>query len=236
MSDGTARSGMRPEAGAERPEEEVTRRELRGRLLQQMPLLVGLVVLWAMLWGSFDPLNLIAGAVLALVITRFFYLPPVELSGRFNPWWTLVFLGHFFADVVVASFQVAYQALRPRPVPRSSVIGVQLHTRSDLIMTLDAIAMTLVPGSLIVEADRERSILYLHTFATETQADVEAMRRKVLVVEERIVRAIGSAEDVRRINRERIGHGREPIVRSKRQRAYEERMGSGRPPRGGGPS
>jgi multicomponent Na+:H+ antiporter subunit E len=204
--------------------EPTSRREWRWRLVQQIPLLVGLVVLWAVLWGQFSVLNVATGIILAVLVTRFFYLPPVELSGRFNLWWALVFLVHFFADVFVASSQVAFQALNPHPVPRSSVIGVQLHTRSDLIMTLDSIAMTLVPGSLIVEADRERSILYLHTFATEKQADVEAMRRKVLVVEERLVKVLGSAEDVWRINRERRADGREPIIHSARQRAKETRF------------
>jgi multicomponent Na+:H+ antiporter subunit E len=176
-----------------------TRTEVGRGILQQLPLLVALVVLWMVLWGQFTWLSLATGIVVALIVTRVFYLPPVELSGRINLWYTLVFLVHFFLDVAVASFQVAFQALSPRRVPRSSVIGIQLRTRSDLVMTLDAIAMSLVPGSLVVEADRERSILYLHTFATESQEDVEAMRRKVLVVEARIVRAIGSRADLERI-------------------------------------
>jgi multicomponent Na+:H+ antiporter subunit E len=178
---------------------EPDRGEMRQRLLQQLPLLVALVVLWMVLWGQFTGLSLATGIVVAIVVTRVFYLPPVDLSGRINPWYTLVFLVHFFLDVAVASFQVAYQAIAPKRIPHSSVIGIQLRTRSDLVMTLDAIAMSLVPGSLVVEADRERSILYLHTFATESQEDVEAMRRKVLVVEARIVRAIGSKADLARI-------------------------------------
>ena len=168
-------------------------------ILQQLPLLVALVVLWMVLWGQFTWLSLATGLLVAVIVTRVFYLPPVELSGRINLWHTLVFLVHFFLDVAAASFQVAFQALSPRRIPRSSVIGIQLRTRSDLIMTLDAIATSLVPGSLVVEADRERGILYLHTFATETQDDVEAMRRKVLVVEARIVRALGSRADLERI-------------------------------------
>jgi multicomponent Na+:H+ antiporter subunit E len=189
-------------AGTSRPEAsrpEASRREVGRSFLQQLPLLVALVVLWMVLWGQFTWLGLLTGAVVAVVVTRVFYLPPVDLSGRINPWYTLVFLAHFFLDVAVASFQVAFQALSPKRIPRSSVIGIQLRTRSDLVMTLDAIAMSLVPGSLVVEADRERSILYLHTFATESPEDVEAMRRKVLVVEARIVRAIGSRADLERI-------------------------------------
>lgn len=178
---------------------EPDRREVRQRLWQQLPLLIALVVLWMVLWGQFTALSLVTGVIVAIVVTRVFYLPPVELSGRINPWYLLVFLSHFFLDVAVASFQVAFQAVWPKPVPHSSVIGIQLCTRSDLIMTLDAIAMSLVPGSLVVEADRERSTLYLHTFATESLEDVEAMRRKVLVVEARIVRAIGSKADLERI-------------------------------------
>lgn len=186
---------------------EVSNGEVRRRLWQQLPLLVGLVLLWMVLWNQFTVLSLVTGVVVAVIVTRVFYLPPVELPGRINPWYMLVFLAHFFLDVALASFQVAFQALSPRPIPRSSVIGIQLRTRSDLIMTLDAIAMSLVPGSLVVEADRERGILYLHTFATRTKDDVEAMRRKVLVVEARIVRAIGSREDLARIREAGADHG-----------------------------
>ena len=182
-----------------------TRKEVGRRLWRQLPLLAGLVLLWIVLWGSFSWLNLVSGIIVAVLVTRLFYLPPVELSGRFNLWYALVFLVHFFADVVVASFQVAYQALQPGPVPRSSIIGIQLRTRSDLIMTLDAIAMSLVPGSLVVEVDRARSILYLHTFDTETQDDVEAMREKVLVVEARIARMLGSKDDLARIAATDVG-------------------------------
>ncbi len=176
-----------------------TARNVRWDLWRQLPLLLGLVLLWAILWGQVTWLSVITGLIVAVIVTRVFYLPPAELSGRINVWYTLVFLVHFLFDVAVASFTVAYQALTPRPVPRSSVIGIQLRTRSDLIMTLDAIAMSLVPGSLVVEADRERAILYLHTFGTRTLDDVEAMRKKVLVVEARIVRAIGSKADLERI-------------------------------------
>ena len=185
---------------------EVSNGEVRRRFLQQLPLLVGLILLWMVLWNQFTVLSLLTGVAVAVIVTRVFYLPPVELPGRINLWYTLVFLAHFFLDVALASFQVAFQALNPRPIPRSSVIGIPLRTRSDLIMTLDAIAMSLVPGSLVVEADRERGILYLHTFATRTKDDVEAMRRKVLVVEARIVRAIGSREDLARIGEAGAGH------------------------------
>jgi len=175
------------------------RKRVRRRIWQQMPLLVALVLLWMLLWGSLSLLNLVTGCILAVVVTRVFYLPPVELSGRFNVYWFLVFLFRFVGELVIASFQVAFQALSPRGIRNNSVIAVHLRTRSDFLLTITSIALSLIPGSLVVEVDRERSILYLHVLNTTTTADIENARDRVLDVEMRLARALGSRDDVERM-------------------------------------
>jgi len=168
--------------------------------IQQLPLLVALVLLWSLLWGAFSWLNLVTGIILGILVMRVFYLPPVELSGRFHPWWFLVFLARFVADLFVASVQVAALALGPRRVTSNSIISVQLLTRSDFIMTITAIVLSLIPGSFIVEVDRDRGILYLHVIDTVDLDDVEQERVKVLAIEKRIVRALGSRADLERLD------------------------------------
>jgi multicomponent Na+:H+ antiporter subunit E len=191
-------------------------------LLLQLPLLVWLVVLWLLLWGHVTVMSVLTGILLALFVTRLFYLPPVDFSGRFNVYWALAFAWHFAVDLVRGSIVVAWQSIDPRGVPVSSVLAVQLHTRSDIIMTLTAESISLVPGSLVVEVDRERSLLYVHALGTPDDAAAEKARNTVLVVEERVVRAIGSEEDVWMVNRERMLAGRPPLRRSARQRRFEE--------------
>ncbi|MHA6694091.1 Na+/H+ antiporter subunit E [Homoserinimonas sp. A520] len=178
------------------------RARLRRVLLHQIPMLVWLVVLWGLLWGSFTWLTLLTGVIIALLVTRVFYLPPVRLSGRFNPWWALVFAAHFTYDLFRASVQVAWIAIDPRKIPHSSVVAVRLRSRSDLIMTFVSIAISLVPGSLVVEADRLRAVLYVHVLDTDTLEDVDEARASVLAVERRIVRALGSREEYDLIERE----------------------------------
>lgn len=195
----------------------------RRELLMQIPLLIWLVVLWLLLWGHVTVVSVLSGIALALLVTRVFYLPPVELSGRFNVYWGAVFLGHFVVELTRASFLVAAQALNPRWTPRNSVIAVALHTRSDFVLTMTAETITLVPGSIVIEADRERSVLYLHALGTNTLEDVEDVRQRVLKVEERIVRTIGTADDVWRINRDHRESGRQVILQSRRQREHERR-------------
>ena len=196
---------------------------VRGSIWRQVPLLVWLVVLWLFLWDQVSVLSIVTGLVLALLVTRVFYLPPVELPDRVNPLGVLLFIVRFIVDLVRASFQVAWMAIDPRRVPTSSIIAVQLSTKSDLSLTLTALAVSLVPGSLIVEADRQDDILYLHALGTETPEDVEQVRAGVLAVEERIVRAIGSRDDVRRVNLSRAERSLPPLITGRRQSAWESR-------------
>ncbi|UOE42963.1 Na+/H+ antiporter subunit E [Agromyces larvae] len=186
---------------------------------RQLPLLVALVALWLLLWDHIDVLTVVTGVVLAIAVTRALYLPPVLLSGRFNPWRGLLLGLRMIFDVVVASLQVAVYSLLPGWKPISAIIAVQLLTRSDLVTTLTAEAISVVPGTVVVDIDRERGLLYLHALGTRTKADLERTHRNVLGTEERIVLAIGTheqAEAIRQARRERRAAARD--IRSKEHR------------------
>ncbi|WP_353814753.1 Na+/H+ antiporter subunit E [Agromyces sp. SYSU T00266] len=178
---------------------------------RQLPLLAALVALWVFLWDHVDVLTVTTGVILAIVVTRALYLPPVLLSGRFNPWRGLLLGLVMIYDVAVASIQVAARAVWPGWRPMNAIIAVQLLTRSDLVTTLTAEAITVVPGTVVVDIDRERGLLYLHAFGTRTEADLDKARAHVLATEERIVLAIGTheqAEAVREARRQRKRQGR----------------------------
>ena len=159
---------------------------------RQLPFFVWLIALWMLLWGQFTWLAFVSGLVAAIVVTRIFRLPPVELSGRVNLWWGFVFVVEFLVTVVHGSLTVAWQVLDFRRQPGAAIIGVQLVTDDDLIMTHTGVTASLIPGSLIVDTDRDRRILYLHVIGVRDDADVERQRASVLHWEERIVRAVGS--------------------------------------------
>lgn len=172
--------------------EKVAEPSRRATFVEQLPLLLALVVLWMLLWGSLTPLTIVTGMLVALAVTRAFYLPPVERSGRFNFLWLIVFLGRFLGELVVASFQVAVQAFAPRPVPHSAIVRVDLRTRSDFIMTGVSLAVSLVPGSLVIEVDRANARLYVHALGVSTAEGVEKARAHVLSLEHDLLRAWGS--------------------------------------------
>lgn len=170
---------------------DIQRSALTG-IWRQLPFFLWLIALWMLLWGQFTVLAFLTGVVVAVFVTSVFRLPPVELSGRLNPWWLLVFLLQFLGAVVKGSLVVAWQVVSPRSQPGVSVVAVPLVTDDDLIMAHVGVTASLIPGSLVLETDRDRRILYLHVLGASTDAEVEAQRRLVQRWEARLVRAVGS--------------------------------------------
>ncbi|HEX2176513.1 MAG TPA: Na+/H+ antiporter subunit E [Nocardioidaceae bacterium] len=162
---------------------------------RQLPLLVGLMVLWMLLWDDVSWGNVVNGAVIAVVLTRVFYLPPAELSGRVNLYWLVVFFGHFLLDLARSSLQVARLALSFGHIPRNAVIAVRLHTSSDLVLTVLANTLSLIPGSSTIDVDRRNTTLYVHLLDANDDEGIENDRRHIMVMEERVIRALGSRED-----------------------------------------
>ncbi len=169
---------------------------LQHRLRHQLPLLIWLVVVWNLLWGTWSWANLISGTLLALVVTTVLPLPPVVGSAVVRPGPFLVFLGRFLLDLVTSAAQVAWLTITPGGIRRSAIIRVQLRTDSDLLMTIVTEAVTLVPGSMVIDLDRERRILAVHVLQVRDAAAVERQRADVLAQEDRVVRAFGSADEV----------------------------------------
>ena len=161
-------------------------------LWRQLPFFVWLIALWMLLWGQFTWLAFLTGLVAAIVVTRVFRLPPVELSGRVHLWWGLLFALEFLVALVRGSLTVAWQVLDFRRQPGPAIIAVQLVTDDDLIMTHTAVTASLIPGSLLVDTDRDRRVLFLHVIGVRNDADLEKQRESVRHWERRIVRAVGS--------------------------------------------
>lgn len=166
------------------------------RLRHQLPLVVWLVLVWMLLWGTWSWANLLSGLLVAVGVLVLLPLPHVVGGVRVRPVPLLVFAGHFVADLFSSGAEVAWQALRPGGVERTAIVQVPLRVDSDLILTMVAEATSLVPGSLVLDLDREQRVMTLHLLPVRDLDDVERKRAHVLVVEERLARAFGSAADV----------------------------------------
>ncbi|WP_402463019.1 Na+/H+ antiporter subunit E [Isoptericola aurantiacus] len=175
-----------------------TRRRRLGRRLHrftwQWPAVVALTVVWVLLWGDLSWGNVVGGALLAALVVLVFPLPRIETRATLRPLALAALMRRFVTDLVVASFEVAWMALRPGPLPRGAVVEVRLRNPDDVFLTLTAVLSTLVPGSLVVEARRRTGQVFLHVLDIEHSGGPEAVRADVLDLEERVLRALAPAD------------------------------------------
>lgn len=164
-----------------------------GRLRAVQPMVVlWLTVVWGALWGDLSPLTVVGGVLVGVVVCLVFPLPPVRMHVRVRPLRLAWLVLHFLADVVVASVDVAWRTLQFRRQPRNAVIEVDLRTHSDFVLTVVAELVSLVPGSLVVEARRSTHTLFLHVLDARDMDGVNRMRAQVFALERRVVLAFGA--------------------------------------------
>ncbi len=154
-----------------------------------------LLLVWLALWGRISVPLVVVGLALSVLVLVLFPLPPIRFDFGLHPWRATLLLVRFAADVIAASIQVAYLAFRPRP-PATDIVTVSLASDSDLIQHLTALAVSLVPGSLIVDADPDERTLTIHVLYPSPRPP-ERFTAEVLAQEARIRAALGGGGDAR---------------------------------------
>lgn len=158
--------------------------------------IIALAVIWVLLWDRVTLGNVVNGLIIGAVITQIFPLPSIQYFGRIHPWRLMVLLARFFYDLVPAAIHISIATLARNPRQGGSIVEVQLRTHSEFYMTIVATLVSLVPGSFVVEARRSANVLYVHWFDVTSHEGIADIRQNVLDVETRVVRAIGSDEEI----------------------------------------
>jgi len=166
------------------------------RLRAVQPLVIAwLTVVWVALWGNLKPVTIGSGVAVAIVVCLVFPLPRLQMHLHVRPLWLGWLTVHFLADLVAASAQVVWTTLQFTRQPRNAVIEVDLRTNSDFVLTVVAEMVSLVPGSLVVEARRSTHTLFLHVLDAKDLSGVDRMRAQVHALERRVVLAFGAETD-----------------------------------------
>ena len=169
-----------------------------------------LTLVWVLLWGTFSWANLLGGIVVALAVLVAFPLPAVSSDGGLRPLGLLRVALDVARDLAVSSVQVAWLSVRPGPPPRSSIVAIEVPVDSELLVAVLAECLSLVPGSVVVEASAAERTLWAHVLGADDPAAIERFRRQA----DRLVRDLMAA-GVHRVRVEperaaRVGVGTDP--------------------------
>ena len=150
-----------------------------GGLLRRAVPVVWLVIVWVLLWGTFSWANVLGGLAVGLLVLFLFPLPAAPGGGWIRPGAALGAAARFVGDLVVSSLQVAWQSLQAVTGPpiRSSVIAVRLESSSEFVMAMVTEVLTLVPGSVVIEARPEERTIYAHVLGAGDAAGRRGLPR-----------------------------------------------------------
>ncbi|CAN5538058.1 Na+/H+ antiporter subunit E [soil metagenome] len=152
-------------------------------------ILTWLMLVWILLWGSFSAANVLSGLAIAVLITVLLPMPPVPVQGKVH----LLSLLHLIVRVawylVMSSIQVAWLAIRPGPPPLNAVLRAQLNVKSDLVLALAVNILNLIPGSIVLEIDQVRRLVYAHVIDVGSDRALRQFYHQVAVVEKLLIAA-----------------------------------------------
>ena len=130
------------------------------------------------------------------LVARLFYLPPVELSGRFNVLRAVPFAVHVPRPGGGRQLPGPLPGVAAGPKVTNAVVAVPLRSHSDLLVTATGHVISLIPGSLVVEVDRSTSTLYIHCLNVRNAEDAAKLRKDVRDTEAGLIRVMGTKEEL----------------------------------------
>ena len=187
--------------GAHPPEGQGDRPQLRRVALRAWGLL-WLMLVWILLWGTVSAANIISGLVIALVITLLLPLPVVPIEGRVHPISLMRLIGLVAWYLVLSSLQLAWLAVKPGPPPLSAVLRAHMSIKSDLVLALAVNIINLTPGTIVLEIDQVRRMIYVHVIDVGSERTVNRFYSQVAGLEKLLIATFERESDWRAAPRE----------------------------------
>lgn len=130
-----------------------------------------LAIAWGALWGSFAPINLLAGFVLGCAAlwfarrivggedARYFHALPQAL----------ILFCYFLKELVKSCLLVARDCIAPRPALHPAIVKLPIGPKSDLEIFVLANLITLTPGTLTLDVADDKTYLLIHSIYAKDQ-------------------------------------------------------------------
>src|SRR5829696_2363339 len=142
-----------------------------------------LILVWILLWGTVSAANVVSGLAIALVIILLLPLPVVPIDGRLHPLSLLRLIALVAYYLVLSSGQLAWLAVKPGPPPLSAVLRAHLDIKSDLVLALAVNIINLTPGTIALEIDQVRRMIYVHVIDVGSDRAVNRFYRQIEQIE-----------------------------------------------------
>ncbi len=131
----------------------------------------------------------VAGFVAFITGDLFIQRPGLLKHPQRYLYFCFLYLPRFLWECIKANIDVAYRVLHPQLPINPGIVKVKTNLKSDTALTFLANSITLTPGTLSVDIDRDNGILYVHWIDVRAK-DVESATRIIVERFEKILEKI----------------------------------------------
>lgn len=142
---------------------------------------------WVLLWGNLSVANVLGGAAVAVLVSLVLPLPRVAVEGRVHLGSAAYLAVVIFVESIRSTIAVAWLAIRPAAPPVTGVLRCRLTIKSDLVLTLWTDIMNNIPGTMVLEIDQNRRIMYVHVLDVSTDRAVADFYRSARRIERLLI-------------------------------------------------
>lgn len=162
--------------------------------MKKYPLIIILLTpVYMMLKGSLSATSFLEGlffSTLALLATRTIIKPEIRetLPGLLKrvPG-LIVYIAFFFKEAIVSTLDLVYRCLHPKLPIYPGIVAVDILGVSELHAAMVSNTLNLTPGTLVIDIDMKRRIIYVHTINAK---DLELTKKRILNVEKYVARVV----------------------------------------------
>jgi multisubunit Na+/H+ antiporter MnhE subunit len=162
-------------------------------------LVVVLVAIWVLAWGSLSWANLLSGVAVAVAIIV--VVPDVRRASHLpivRPLPALRLAASMLRDVAVSNVVLARQVLARHPQIATGVVRVPLAGCSDEVVTVIASLVAMTPGTMPIEVEQRPTVMYVHVLNLD---DPDEVRRTIWRLRDQVVATFGTAEAIAEVAR-----------------------------------
>jgi multicomponent Na+:H+ antiporter subunit E len=163
-------------------------------MTRRVTMFVFAFAVWLLLSWVPDLQHVITGVPVAALVAwlagDFFVLEPRSLvhPSRHLRFF-LQYLPVFIWECLKANLDVAWRVIHPRRPIRPGIVKIRTSLTSDAALTFLANSITLTPGTMAVDVDKEAGLLYVHWIDVRSD-DVEEATRIIASRFERLLKKI----------------------------------------------
>jgi len=149
---------------------------------------------WCFLNWIPDSQHIIVGifvaAFVAFLTGDLFITRPHVLKHPWRYWYFVAYyLPVFLWEIIKANLDVAYRVLHPDLPINPGIVRVKTILKSDTALTFLANSITLTPGTMSVDIDKDNGILYIHWINVRAK-DAESATKIIVQRFEKILKKI----------------------------------------------